>query len=561
MKRVQTKIPGHALLENPLTNKGTAFTLEERAELGLNGLLPYHVSTLEEQVARRYQNFTELQTDIAKYTFLNALQNRNEVLFYRFVLEHVAEMTPYIYTPTVGSVSTNYSSLYREQRGLYLSYPDKDSIRQMIANYPIKDIDVIVVTDGERILGLGDLGVGGMAIPVGKLALYTLFGGIHPGRALPIILDVGTNNNQMLEDPLYIGWRNPRVRGAEYDDFIDRFIQAIKAEYPNVLLQWEDFARPNAQPLLDRYRRSLCTFNDDIQGTAAVALAAVYSAIKLSHGRLKDQRFAVLGGGSAGVGICNKLILAIMREEKISEEEARELFYIVDINGVLQEGQELFPTQKPYARSKESFKSWKVANPEHITLLEVVQNAHPTILIGVSTQGGAFNEQIIKEMHKHVKRPVIFPLSNPTSLSEALPADLIKWTKGDAIIATGSPFQPVAHEGHLYHIAQCNNVYVFPGVGLGLIATKARYASDDVFINAAKVLSDYSPLLKDPHAPLFPTLDNLREVTREIAIAVAKTVIKEGHSALNSIDSVEKLIDETMWTPEYPIFYRWQQQL
>ncbi len=556
MKRVQTKIPGHALLENPLTNKGTAFTLEERAALGLNGLLPYHVSTLVEQVARRYENFTELQTDLAKYTFLNALQNRNEVLFYRFVLEHVAEMTPYIYTPTVGSVSTHYSSLYREQRGLYLSYPDKDTIRQMIANYPIKDIDVIVVTDGERILGLGDLGVGGMAIPVGKLALYTLFGGIHPGRALPIILDVGTNNNQMLEDPLYIGWRNPRVRGSEYDDFIDRFIQAIKAEYPNVLLQWEDFARPNAQPLLDRYRKSLCSFNDDIQGTAAVALAAVYSAIKLSHGRLKDQRFAVLGGGSAGVGICNKLIQAIMREEKISEEEARQLFYIVDINGVLQEGQELFPTQQPYARNKGSFKSWKVANPEHITLLEVVQNAHPTVLIGVSTQGGAFNEQIIKEMHKHVKRPVIFPLSNPTSLSEANPADLIKWTKGEAIIATGSPFKPVAHEGHLYQIAQCNNVYVFPGVGLGLIATKARYASDDVFINAAKVLSDYSPLLKDPHAPLFPTLDNLRKVTREIAIAVAKTVIKEGHSELKTIDSVEKLIDETMWYPEYPIFCR-----
>ncbi|MBS0629120.1 MAG: NAD-dependent malic enzyme [Verrucomicrobia bacterium] len=556
MKRVPTKIPGHALLENPLTNKGTAFTLEERAELGLYGLLPYHVSTLEEQVERRYQNFTELQTDLAKYTFLNAMQNRNEVLFYRFVLDHVAEMTPYIYTPTVGSVSSNYSSLYREQRGLYLSYPDKDKIREMIANYPLKDIDVIVVTDGERILGLGDLGVGGMAIPVGKLALYTLFGGIHPARALPIVLDVGTNNAEMLNDPLYIGWRNPRVRGKDYDDFIDTFIQAIKAEYPSVLLQWEDFARPNAQPLLDRYRKSLCSFNDDIQGTAAVALAAVYSAIKLSHGRLKDHRFAILGGGSAGIGICNKLVQAIIREEKIGEEQARELFYIVDTNGVLQDHHELYPTQRPFARNKNAFKSWKVANPDRITLLEVVQNIRPTVLIGVSTQGGAFTEQIIKEMNKGTKRPVIFPLSNPTKLSEASPTDLIKWTKGEAIIATGSPFPPVEHEGHLYHIAQCNNVYIFPGVGLGLIATKARYASDDVFINAAKILSDYSPLLKDPHAPLFPTLDQLRKVTREIAIEVAKTVIKEGHSQLKSIDSVEKLIDETMWHPEYPIYCR-----
>lgn len=554
MKKVPTQLRGRDLLENSLVNKGTAFTLEERADLGLEGLLPFHVSTLEQQVERRYQNFCQLQTDLAKYTFLNALQNRNEVLFYRFVIEHVGEMMPFIYTPTVGSVSTNYSLLYREPRGLYLSYPDKEKLPQIIANFPQNEIDVIVVTDGERILGLGDLGVGGMAIPVGKLALYTLFGGIHPSRTLPIVLDVGTNNAQMLKDPLYLGWRNERIRGAEYDDFLDRFIQAIKARYPNVLLQWEDFARPNAQPLLDRYRKSLCSFNDDIQGTAAVALAAFYSAIKLSKGSLKDHRFAVLGGGSAGIGICNKLIQAIMREEHLTEEEARSLFYIVDIHGLLQEHHELYPTQRPFARTKDALKTWKAANHEHITLLEVVQNIHPTVLIGVSTQGGAFTEQIVKEMHKHVARPVIFPLSNPTALSEAHPADLIKWTKGEAIIATGSPFQPIAHEGHLYHIAQCNNVYIFPGVGLGLIATKARYVSDDVFINAAKVLSDHSPLLKDPHAPLFPTLDQLRRVAREIGIVVAKTVIKEGHSALKSIDSVEKLIDETMWYPEYPIF-------
>lgn len=554
MKKVQTNLRGNAILESSLLNKGTAFTLEERAELGLEGLLPFHVSTLKQQVERRYQNFCELDTDIAKYNFLSSLQNRNEVLFYRFVLDHAAEMLPYIYTPTVGSVSSQYSTLYKEQRGLYLSYPNRDKMEKMIANFPLKDIDVIVVTDGERILGLGDLGVGGMAIPVGKLALYTVFGGIHPSRALPIVLDVGTNNTQMLEDPLYLGWRNERIRGPEYDAFVERFIQAIKARFPQVLLQWEDFARPNAQPLLDRYRKSLCSFNDDIQGTAAVALAAVYSAVKLSKGRLKDQRFVVLGGGSAGVGICNKLIQAIMKDEQINEEEARALFYIVDIHGLLQEGQELYQTQKPFAQKPDTLKSWKIKNPKNISLLEVVQNAHPTVLIGVSTQGGAFTEEIVKEMHKHTPRPVIFPLSNPTSLSEAHPADLIKWTKGEAIIATGSPFSPIAYEGHLYQIAQCNNVYIYPGVGLGLIATKARYVSDEVFINAAKVLSDYSPLLKDPHAPLFPTLDQLRVVAREIAITVAKTVIKEGHSELKTIDSVERLIDETMWYPEYPIF-------
>lgn len=554
MKKVQTNLRGNAILESSLWNKGTAFTLEERAELGLEGLLPFHVSTLKQQVERRYQNFCELDTDIAKYNFLSSLQNRNEVLFYRFVLDHATEMLPYIYTPTVGSVSSQYSMLYKEQRGLYLSYPNRDKMEKMIANFPLNDIDVIVVTDGERILGLGDLGVGGMAIPVGKLALYTVFGGIHPSRALPIVLDVGTNNTQMLEDPLYLGWRHERIRGPEYDAFVDRFIQAIKARFPQVLLQWEDFARPNAQPLLDRYRKSLCSFNDDIQGTAAVALAAVYSAVKLSKGRLKDQRFVVLGGGSAGVGICNKLIQAIMKDEQINEEEARALFYVVDIHGLLQEGQELYPTQKPFAQKPDTLKSWKVKNPKNISLFEVVQNAHPTVLIGVSTQGGAFTEEIVKEMHKHTPRPVIFPLSNPTSLSEAHPADLIKWTKGEAIIATGSPFSPIAYEGHLYQIAQCNNVYIYPGVGLGLIATKARYVSDEVFINAAKVLSDYSPLLKDPHAPLFPTLDQLRVVAREIAITVAKTVIKEGHSELKTIDSVEKLIDETMWYPEYPIF-------
>ena len=554
-KELPPEIPGHYLLEEPLYNKGTAFTEEERQALGLIGLLPYHISTIEEQVKRRYSNFCDLNSDIAKYNFLNALQNRNEILFYRFVLEHIDEMTPYIYTPTVGDVSSSYSLLYREQRGLYVSYPHQDKINQMLANFPRKDIDVIVVTDGERILGLGDLGVGGMAIPAGKLALYTLFGGIHPERTLPIVLDVGTNNQDMLEDPLYIGWRNQRIRGEEYDAFVDAFIQAVKKHYPGVLLQWEDFARPHALPLLTRYREELCSFNDDIQGTASVALAAVYSAVKLSKSTLKEQRFAVLGGGSAGIGICNKLVQALVAEGDLSEQEARKLFYIVDRNGLLQEGQEgLYEPQVPFAHSPTELEGWKVKNKESISLLEVMQNCKPTVLIGVSTQGGAFTEEIIKEMNKHVPRPMIFPLSNPTSLSEANPSDLIKWTNGEAIIATGSPFDPVAYQNDLYHIAQCNNVYIFPGVGLGIIASKASYVSDEVFIKAAQVLSEYSPMLKDPYAPLFPTLDVLRGVTREIAIEVAKTTIAQGHGTIEG--SVEEKIDATTWYPEYPHYSR-----
>ena len=555
MAKVPENYPGHFLLEDPLYNKGTAFTEEERKTFGLEGLLPFHISTIEEQVKRRYQNFCEQPNEISKYIFLNALQNRNITLFYRLMIEHLDEMVPLIYTPTVGDVSSNYSLLYWEQSGLYISYPHQDKIEAMLASFPRDEIDVIVVTDGERILGLGDLGVGGMAIPVGKLALYTLFGGIHPARTLPILLDLGTNNQRMLDDPLYIGWRSQRISGQEYEMFIDKFIQAVKKIYPNVLLQWEDFAKPHALPLLMKYRESLCSFNDDIQGTAAVALSAVYSAVKLSKSSLKEQSFAVLGGGSAGLGICNQIIKAIVADGVSTEEEARKLFYVVDIQGLLQEGQgDLDPSQRLFAHTSKDLKGWKVKDRGHITLLEVIENVHPSVLIGVSTVGGAFTEEIVKEMNKHIPRPMIFPLSNPTSRSEASPSDLIKWTNGEAIIATGSPFDPVAFDGHIYHIAQCNNVYIFPGVGLGLIAANAQYVSDQVFIEAARILSEYSPMLKDPYAPLFPTLDRLREVTRQVAIAVANTVIKEGNGKIEG--SIEKTIDTTMWYPEYPNYIK-----
>lgn len=544
-------LKGEALLNDPLQNKGSAFSQQERDLLCLNGHLPYSIFTIEQQVERRYQNFRSQPNDISKYLFLTALQNRNETLFYRLVLEHVNEMLPLIYTPTVGDASKEYSILYSEPRGLYLSFPLKDKIEEMIENIEQDEIDVIVVTDGERILGLGDLGIGGMAIPVGKLALYTLFGGIHPARTLPVLLDVGTNNEALLKDPMYLGWRHERVRGKEYDDFIDAFVSAIQKRYPNVLLQWEDFAGMHARPLLDRYRDKICSFNDDIQGTASVALSAILSAVNISKQSLKNQKIALLGAGAAGIGICNELLRALVNEG-MKEEDALKNFYLVDIQGLIHTGlPKIEEHQKKYAKDKNEISNWKVENSSQITLLDVVQNVHPTILIGVSTQPNTFTEEIIKTMAKHVERPVIFPLSNPTSRAEAHPHDLVRWTKGKAIIATGSPFPPVVYNDHIQSIAQCNNVYIFPGVGLGAIASRAKKISDKMFLIAAKVLSEHSPMLKDSNAMLFPSFEHLRPICRKIAIAVGKTAQEEGLAPQTTLQDLEKEIDSIIWFPNY----------
>jgi len=549
---VPLNVTPQEILLNPLTNKGTGFTHEERQELGLEGLLPDHVSTIEEQVARRFVTFSKKRTMLGRYRFLNALQDRNEILFYRFVYEHVGEMLPLIYTPTVGEASINYSYIYNQNRGVYISYRARDRMAQVIDNIPRDDVDVIVVTDGERILGLGDLGVGGMVIPVGKLSLYTLFGGIHPARTLPILLDVGTNNPKLLDDPLYLGYRNERVRGKEYDAFIESFITNIKRRYPNVLLQWEDFAKPNAYPLLDRYRERICSFNDDIQGTASVALSAILAAVKATKGEIGEQRIAILGGGSAGLGIAN-LILSYMLSKGVDEAKARACFYIVDIQGLVHdELSAASDEQKAFAQSSNAVKEWDVENPDHITLADVVDNAHPTILIGVSTQGGAFNESIVKTMAKHVERPVIFPLSNPTSKAEAAPDDLVRWTEGRAIIACGSPFPPVHYEGSTYHIGQCNNVYIFPGVGLGVIAAGAKKVTDEMFIKAAEVVSTFSPLLDDPKASLFPSFEGLRKVSEKVAVDVAKIAIRENLATVEDEKGIEERVKKQMWFPKYP---------
>lgn len=539
------------ILNDPLLNKGSAFTQKERDEYQLNGLLPFHVSTIDEQVQRRYGNFCEHTTPLAKFEFLNALQNRNEILFYRLASQHIAEMLPLIYTPTVGDVSIKFSSLYRDHRGVFISYPLRDKLEEIVDSLPQDEVDVIVVTDGERILGLGDLGMGGMAIPIGKLALYTLFGGIHPARTLPVLLDVGTNNEACLKDPLYLGWRNPRITGKEYEDFVDRFVKAIRKRYPKVLLQWEDFAKPHAKPLLDKYRKEICSFNDDIQGTASVALAAILSAVKSLNTNLKSQRILVFGGGSAGMGICHHIVEA-MKAEGLTEAEACSRFYIVDIHGLVHTRLKgIDEAQKRFARPTDEISTWSVPDPSNITLLDTVKHMMPTVLIGVSGQRNVFTKELVHLMEQHVERPIILPLSNPTRCSEADPQDLLLWTSGNAIIATGSPFPEVNYHGKTFSIPQCNNVYIFPGVGLGVIASKTTFVSDQMFIKAAQVLSDHAPILKNPQGSLFPALEDLWNVSRDIGIEVGMMAIEQGHAPKIAREELVKAVERTMWTPNY----------
>ncbi len=556
MKLIELLLEAEEILNNPLLNKGTAFTAEERDSLRLHGLLPFHVSTIEQQVQRRYENFKERQDNLSKYIFLSALQNRNEILFYRLIYEHVTEMLPLIYTPTVGDVSLHYSILYRQHRGIYLSYPLEDKIGDIIWNLPNEEIDVIVVTDGERVLGLGDVGVGGMAIPQGKLALYTLFGGIHPGKVLPVMLDVGTNNQKLLNDPLYLGWKHPRITGDEYDAFVDAFIKHIKKRFPTVLLQWEDFAKPHARPLLEKYRDQICSFNDDIQGTAAVALAAIISAVKLAKSKLKEQKIVMFGGGSAGLGIAGMIVEA-MKMEGCSEKEALGNFYIIDIGGLIHtELHGMDPDQKRFAREYEELKDWKKSSQDKVTLLDVVKNAKPTVLIGVSAQPNLFTEDVVREMASYTEHPIIFPLSNPTSRSEATPENLLRWTDGKAIIATGSPFAPVEYNGKTHAIAQCNNVYIFPGVGLGIVSCQSPKVTDKMFIKAADILSDNAPMLKDPTASLFPSLEQLRSVSRQIAVAVCHIAQEDGLVPKSTEVEIEAKVESHMWLPDYPIYCR-----
>lgn len=548
---IEVDLDPDQILTTPLLNKGTGFTQEERDELHLHGLLPPHISSIEEQVLRRYRNFTSKRKDIDKYIFLKDLQDRNEVLFYRLVLEHCEEMLPYVYTPTVGEASLDYSNLYSQNRGIYLSYDLKDKMEDILQHVSMPSVDVIVVTDGSRILGLGDVGIGGMTIPIGKLALYTLFGGIHPQRTLPILLDVGTDNPKLLEDPLYLGSKHPRITGKTYNDFIDMFIEKVSKRFPKVLLQWEDFSKPHARPLLDRYRKKICSFNDDIQGTAAVALAAILSALNAENQKLKDQKIAILGGGSAGLGIADYLVQE-MKAEGLSEKEAYSRFYIVDIYGLIHNKlSSIEEGQKPFAQDYLQIQSWVVKNPNYISLEDVVHHAQPRILLGVSAQPQTFTQPIIETMASYCRRPIILPLSNPTSRAEADPKDIIAWSEGRAIIATGSPAIFVPYKQEVIPIGQCNNVYVFPGVGLGIIAAKATYVPDEVFLKAASILSEYAPMINNPKASIFPSLKDLRNIARHIGIEVARLLIEKGFSTQTSTKGVENLVDSIIWYPKY----------
>ena len=542
---------GTAVLEDPALNKDTAFTLDERGALGLDGLLPPVVETLEQQSRRCYMAFSRKQDDLERHIYLRALQDTDETLFYRLLLDHVEQMLPIVYTPVVAKACAEFSHIYRRPRGLFIAYPLRDRVRELLANRPRPDVDVIVVTDGERILGIGDQGVGGMGIPIGKLSLYSLIGGIHPTRTLPIVLDVGTNNTERLEDPEYLGWRHERVAGQSYFDFIDQFVTAVKAEMPQTLLQWEDFATPHARPILERYRDELLTFNDDIQGTAAVALGAISAAIKVAASAMREQQVVFLGAGSAATGVAD-YICAAMVADGLSQEDARRRFWIVDLAGLLHSGRtDLTPAQRRYAQPEERIAGWRRGEPGKIALGEVIANIEATILIGLSTAAGAFTEPMVREMARKVRRPIIFPLSNPTEKSEAVPADLIRWTEGRALIATGSPFPPVEFGNRRIPVAQCNNVFIFPAVGLGVIASGARRVTDQMLLAAGRALGEQTPALGALDAPLLPAIRDLRRIAVEVAVAVGAEAQRQGLAPASTLGELRRNVVHRQWEPTY----------
>lgn len=551
-----TALSGYQLLADPLLNKGTAFSEAERNDFDLHGLLPPTVGTLEEQVSRRLQVLRRFESDLERYAFLRDLQDTNETLFFALLVQNLEEMLPIVYTPTVGEGCEQFSRLFRKPRGLFLSPPHANRIEAILAHPRFDRVEAIVVTDGERILGLGDQGAGGMGIPIGKLALYTGCGGLHPASTLPIMLDVGTDNPDCLNDPLYVGWRHERIRGQEYDDFIERFVAAVAKRWPHVLLQWEDFAKRNATRLLESYRDRLCTFNDDVQGTAAVATGTLLSAINVTGVPLVEQRVLVLGAGSAGCGIAS-LIRQAMVDAGLPDGEAARHFFMVDRDGLLVQGMDgIASFQQPFLQEKTAVEGWQLEHPDKIGLLDVVRNARPTVLIGVSGQAGAFSEPVVRLMAQHNRRPVIFPLSNPTSRAEATPADLDAWSEGRAVIGTGSPFPPLVRDGVKFKVDQTNNSYIFPGVGLGAIAVKATRISDRMLMAAAKALAAASPARYDAHKNLLPPVTALRDVAVTIALAVALQAHKEGLTSGIETDQIEGLIRGKVWHPHYVQYSR-----
>ena len=549
---LETTRTGYELITHSLLNKGMAFTEQERIDFNLLGFLPPHIANIEEQQKRSYEAFKSKPSDIEKYLYLRDLQNSNEILFYNLVCHHLPEMMPIVYTPTVGLGCQQLSHIYRRPRGIYIAYPYQDHIEAILSNPYFDTVKVIVVSDGERILGLGDQGAGGMGIPIGKLALYSACAGIHPSYTLPILLDTGTDNTNLIQDPLYIGWRHERIRGEEYDDFVNCFVQAVKKRFAHVLLQWEDFAQRNANPLLDRYRHQLCTFNDDIQGTASVTVGALLAAIQAAGTHFKDQRIVIVGAGSAGCGIAN-LMLQAMIETGLKESEAHAQFYLIDRNGLLIEGMsDLLSFQQKFVQPRSKITEWHLSHSGPITLQEVVSHVHPTVLVGVSGQAKIFTEEVLRTMSKNVDRPIIFPLSNPESRCEAEPSDLMNWTNERAIIGTGSPYPEIKKHERLFRVDQTNNCYIFPGVGLGLIAVQAKEVTDKMFMAAAKALAELSPAKKNSESNLLPPFSELRTISLSVAVAVAQEAITSGLAQVDTRNvDLKKYIKAQMFEPEY----------
>ncbi len=546
---------GPSLLETPLLNKGSAFTEEERTNFNLKGLLPPRYETIEEQVERAYMQYSSFQDSLNKHIYLRAIHDNNETLFFKLVQENLAEMMPIIYTPTVGDACEKFSDIYRSSRGLFISYEERHYIDDILHNATKNKVKVIVVTDGERILGLGDQGIGGMGIPIGKLSLYTACGGISPAYTLPVMLDVGTNNEKLLNDPMYMGARHKRIGQKEYDEFVELFINAVKRRWPHVLLQFEDFAQPNAMPLLQRYRDEICCFNDDIQGTAAVTVGTLLAACRTKGVKLSQLKVAFVGAGSAGCGIAEQIISQMIREG-IAPQQARRQIFMVDRYGLLTQGMTgLRDFQEKLVQTKTALAQWNISG-NYASLVEVIQNAKPDILIGVSGQAGLFSEEVIKAMKSHCDLPIIFPLSNPSRQVEATPEQVINWCRGQVIIATGSPFFPVNYQGKSYPVAQCNNSYIFPGIGLGVVAANINRITDEMLMVASETLAAVSPLANTGEGELLPPLTGIAELSKKIAFVVAKVAFKQGLALEISDEMLKEKIDQNFWQPEYRQYRR-----
>ena len=546
---------GPSLLETPLLNKGSAFTARERAAFNLTGLVPPRYETIEEQVERAYMQYSSFDETLNKHIYLRAIQDNNETLFYRLIQKHIDEMMPIIYTPTVGDACEQFSDIYRSSRGLFVSWEERHQLDDIVRNATKRKVKVIVVTDGERILGLGDQGIGGMGIPIGKLSLYTACGGISPAYTLPVMLDVGTNNEKLLNDPMYMGARHPRIGQEDYDEFVDMFINAVKRRWPDVMIQFEDFAQPNAMPLLNRYRNKVCCFNDDIQGTAAVTLGTILAACRMKKQRLSEMNVAFVGAGSAGCGIAEMLIQQMVYEG-ISDSQARKQVFMVDRFGLLTEGMEgLRDFQQRLQQSSSDLADWTFSG-DYPSLLDVMNCSKPDVLIGVSGQPGLFTEQVIRAMKQNCELPIIFPLSNPSRQVEARPEQVIEWTDGEVVIATGSPFKPVEYKGRVFAIAQCNNAYIFPGIGLGVVAAKAKLISDEMLMAASNALADASPMVNTGEGALLPPLEAIAQISRDIAFAVAKVAMTQGLALELSDEALKQSIERNFWKAEYRPYKR-----